>query len=203
MFGKPGRPPEDRLARQYETYQAVIPVLLTVGARKLAVRDAAHAACMSIGGLYHYFPTKRDLVLHGLDLAARSRICAENRALLADLRTWDVERYLDNYTAFTIRMLRFMHPAVLAALELSVEELQAQLDAGLTYNVTELAETLRALAPDLPDERLAAMGRAIRRIGLGALIDRHTDFEEVREQLYALLRGYLLAPARVPAAMSA
>src|SRR4051812_40205875 len=123
MFGKLGRPPEDRLGRQYEIYQAVTPLLLTVGARRLSMRDAAHAACMSIGGLYHYFPTKRDLVLHGLDLAARSRICAENRALLADLRAWDVERYLANYTDLTMTMLRFMRPAVLAALELGVEAL--------------------------------------------------------------------------------
>src|SRR5436305_196848 len=52
MFGKPGRPPEDRLGRQYEIYQAVTPLLLAVGARRLSMRDAADAACMSIGGLY-------------------------------------------------------------------------------------------------------------------------------------------------------
>lgn len=203
MFGKRGRPPEDRLGRQYEIYQAVTPLLLTVGARRLSMRDAAHAACMSIGGLYHYFPTKRELVLHGLNLEARSRICAENGKLLADLRAWDVERYLANYTDLTMTMLRFMRPAVLAALELGVDELQDQLDAGLTYNVTELVDTLRALDPGLPDERLAAMGRAIRRIGLGALIDRHTEFDEVREQLQALLRGYLLAPVQLTASLTA
>ena len=60
-FGKPGRPPEDRLARQREIYEAVIPLIYRDGARRLSMRDAASAACLSIGGLYHYFPNKREL----------------------------------------------------------------------------------------------------------------------------------------------
>lgn len=65
-FGKPGRPPEDRLARQTQIYQAVCPLLLQVGARRLRMQQAAKAACMSVGGVYHYFPSKQELVLHGL-----------------------------------------------------------------------------------------------------------------------------------------
>ncbi len=203
MFGKLGRPPEDRLARQREIYEAVSPLIVAMGARKLSMRDAAHVACLSIGGLYHYFPTKRDLVLHGLDLDARSRLCREYRAELATLRTWEMERYLTAYTDFTVGMFCFMRPAVLAALDLGVAELQAQLDAGLTYNVTELIETLYLLAPGVPMEQHAMLGRAIRRLGLGTLIDRHTDFAELRAQLRALLDAYLFSPARVPIAVSA
>lgn len=203
MFGKPGRPPADRLARQQEIYEAVTPLILTIGARQLTMRDAAHAACLSIGGLYHYFPTKRALVLHGLDFDARGRLCHEYRAQLADLTRWDMDRYVGAYVDFSTMIFRFMRPAVLAALDLGAEELQAQLDEGLVYNVTELTETLRQLAPDMPEERLAALGRAIRRIGLGALVDRHTNFDELREQLRALLDGYLFTHARIPVAASA
>ena len=34
-FGKPGRPPEDRLARQREIYEAVTPLIYRDGARRL------------------------------------------------------------------------------------------------------------------------------------------------------------------------
>jgi hypothetical protein len=33
-FGKPGRPPEDRLARQREIYEAVVPLICRDGARR-------------------------------------------------------------------------------------------------------------------------------------------------------------------------
>ena len=31
------------------------------------MRQAAQAACLSVGGLYHYFPTKRDVFLAAID----------------------------------------------------------------------------------------------------------------------------------------
>src|SRR5260370_10216675 len=43
-FGKPGRPPEDRMARQCEIFVAVSPLLLTIGAQQLSMRQAAQAA---------------------------------------------------------------------------------------------------------------------------------------------------------------
>ena len=79
-FGKLGRPPEDRLARQDEIYRAVSPLIVEVGARQLSMRQAARAASLSIGGLYYYFPTKRELLLHGLCPAALLRYCAEFHA---------------------------------------------------------------------------------------------------------------------------
>ena len=38
MFGKVGRPAEDRLLRQREIFEAVAPLLLEVGARELTMR---------------------------------------------------------------------------------------------------------------------------------------------------------------------
>src|SRR3712207_773491 len=152
-FGKPGRPPEDRLARQREIYEAVIPLIYRDGARRLSMRDAASAACLSIGGLYHYYPNKRDLVLHGLHDDARARICQEYRARMTNLAAWSVEAYIELYLDLCLEMFGFVRPAVQAALELGVEAFQAQLAAGLTTNVTELAETLHQLAPDIPDRK--------------------------------------------------
>lgn len=158
-FGKPGRPPEDRLARQAEIFLAVAPLILRDGARRLSMRAAADAACMSIGGLYHYFPTKRDLVLHGLDEAARARLCHENRAAIADVAAWGLSRWVESYLDLSQRMFGFLRPAVQAALELGAEEFQAQLDSGLTLHVAELLEALRVLAPAIPERDLAALAR--------------------------------------------
>jgi hypothetical protein len=51
---KPGRPPEDRLKRQYEIFLAVAPLIERYGAKRLTMRQAARAAHLSLGGLYHY-----------------------------------------------------------------------------------------------------------------------------------------------------
>src|SRR5690349_12680270 len=92
---KVGRPAEDQLARRREIYEAVAPLLMTFGARQLSMRQAARAACISVGGLYHYFPSKRDLVLHGLSWEARDRLCCEYRERIADLAGWSLGRYLE------------------------------------------------------------------------------------------------------------
>jgi AcrR family transcriptional regulator len=192
-FGKLGRPPEDRLARQQEIYEAVAPLIYREGARRLSMRGAACAAHMSVGGLYHYFPTKRELVLHGLRDDARDRICREYRDRIADLSGWSAVRYLEAYLDFAIGIFAFVRPAVQAALEIGVEEFQSQLDAGFTAHVEELAESLRQVAPGVPERDLEKLARAIRRIALGALVDRHTDLGETREQLCMVIEGYALS----------
>jgi hypothetical protein len=89
-------------------------------------------------------------------------------------------------------MFAFVRPAVQAALELGVEEFQSQLDAGLTAHVEELAQSLRRVAPDVPKRDLEKLARAIRRVALGALVDRRADLQETREQLRKLIEGYAL-----------
>jgi AcrR family transcriptional regulator len=191
-FGKPGRPPEDRLARQREIYEAVVPMIYREGARRLSMREAARAARMSVGGLYHYFPTKRDLMLHGLREDARARLCQEYRSELGDLSGWSAGRHVEAYLDLSIRMFSFAKPSVQAALELGAEELQAVLDSGLRTNVGELVETLRFVDTGVPEEGLEALARALRRVALGALVDRHADLGETREQMRLLIEGHAI-----------
>jgi AcrR family transcriptional regulator len=198
-FGKGGRPREDRLLRQREIYQAVAPLLVRVGPRRLTMRAAAAAACVGVGTLYHYFPTKRDLVLHGLATDARDRLCRELRARLDAAGGDTVERYLDTSAA----MFAFARPAALAALELGGDELRAALEEGLRDNVRELRQTLRRVAPELTAHELTRLGRAVRRVAFAFMIDRRADPADVRDQIGALVAGYRAQARAEHAAISA
>lgn len=156
------------------------------------MREAARAAHMSVGGLYHYFPTKRDLVLHGLREDARARLCQEYRSRLGDLSGWSAGRHVEAYLDLSICVFSFAKPSVQAALELGAEELQAVLDSGLRTNVGELVKTLRLIDAGLPEEGLEALARGLRRVVLGALVDRHADLGETREQMRMLIEGHAI-----------
>ncbi len=93
-FGKPGRPAEDRQLRQREIFLAVAPLLVERGVRGLTMRDAARAAHISVAGLYHYFPTKRDLVLHSLRPDAFKRMCGDFMKESGHLQTEAPGRFL-------------------------------------------------------------------------------------------------------------
>src|SRR3954466_12428039 len=96
-FGKVGRPPEDRFARKLEIFQAVSPLLLSVGAHRLSMQQAAKAACLSVGGLYHYFPTKRDLVLYTLQPDVLDRRCMDFHNQYRDVAQRHPHRYFELY----------------------------------------------------------------------------------------------------------
>ena len=135
-------------------------------------------------------------MLHGLLEVARARLCREYRSRLGDLSGWSAGRHVEAYLDLSARMFSFIKPSVQAALELGVEELQAVLDAGLRTNVGELAETLRFVGAGVPEEDLEALARALRRVVLGALVDRQADFGETREQMRALIEGYAIGRRR-------
>jgi AcrR family transcriptional regulator len=99
-FGKPGRPREDRLLRQREIFGAVAPLVLERGVRRVTMRDAARAAYLSVGALYHYFPTKRDLLLHALTQEALDRFCTDFLKDSFGLKSDDPRAFLDAYAEF-------------------------------------------------------------------------------------------------------
>lgn len=186
-FGKPGRPPEDRLLRQREIFEAVAPLILKYGARRFSMREAADAASMSVGGLYYYFLTKRDLVLHGLDLAARDRICADETARIIALSRQQPRSLLDGTVDALMRIFSFIRPSALAVLELGNEAIQGTFDGDWTGNLSTLVEGFRRLLPDATDEHLASLARSVRWIVRGAVIDRDIDPEQVRADLRQML----------------
>lgn len=191
MFGKRGRPPEDRLARQRQIYDMVSPLILQVGARRLSMRQAARAAYLSIGGLYHYFPTKRDLVLHGLCPQAIFKLCQDFHTQFGHLAHLDPPRYIDEGINVVVKQVGFCRPAIHAALELGIESFWEVIENLLTPTVLDFEVNLRRVAPEISEQELHQCGRAIRRSICAALLDKSTTPAEFRDELHMLLDGYL------------
>lgn len=187
MFGKRGRPPEDRLARQREIYEAIAPLILRDGARRLSMREAAAAACLSIGGLYHYFPTKRDLVLHGLCPAALRRACEDFHAQFGYLAQFDPKRYLDEGLESIVKNVGLCRPAVHAALELGSASFWEVIDTLLTDTALDVEVALRRAVPEVSDQEAQRCGRAIRRSVCAALLDKGISPDELRSELRILV----------------
>jgi len=190
MSGKPGRPPEDRLGRQQEIFLAVAPLIERHGAKRLTMRQAARAAHLSLGGLYHYFPTKRDLVLHALKPEAVARLCAEFHGRHADLERTDPRRYVQADVAYMARQCFFLRPAFHAALELDAEvawdHIQASIEGGLESCTRPLGYAL----PECTPEEIHRLGRSVRRTFFSALIDRTVTPDELRHELLSLIQGW-------------
>jgi AcrR family transcriptional regulator len=189
-FGKRGRPAEDRLLRQREIYNAVAPLILEVGARQLSMRRAADAACLSIGGLYHYFPTKHDLVLHGLCWEALYRHCEDFHARCGYLTHVDPLRYIDEGIAVVVEQVSFCRPAIHAALELGTDSFWEVIETLLTGTALDFEVHLRLVVPEVSDEELHRCGRALRRSICAALLDKSITPDELRDELHLLIEGY-------------
>lgn len=201
-FGKKGRPPEDRLARQREIYTAVAPLILETGARRLSMRQAARASSLSIGGLYHYFPTKRDLVLHGLCPEAILRYCEDFHAQCGPLAQTDPRQYIDAGIDVVVQQVAFCRPAIHAALEFGYTTFWDVIDTLLAGTLLEFEANLQRVVPEVSDEELQRWGRTIRRFICAALMDKDSESAELRDDLRNLVGGYL-APAARPQQRSA
>lgn len=188
-FGKPGRPAEDRQLRQREIFLAVAPLLVERGVRRLTMRDAARAAHLSVAGLYHYFPTKRELVLHSLRPDAFKRMCGDFMTESGHLQAEAPGRFLREFVEFSVREVSFVRPAIHAALEIGAQEFWAAQEAGIATALEIMVAALRGAYPTATDAELAHLARAIRRTLMAALLDRSVDAEELREQLRALMVG--------------
>lgn len=202
MFGKKGRPPEDRLARQREIYDAVAPLILRDGARQLSMHQAAHAACLSIGGLYHYFLTKRDLVLHGLCKEALLKQCRDFHAEFDHLMSLNPQRYIAEGINAAVREVMFCRPSIHAALELGVETFWEAIDMLLTSTSLEFEERLGQICPLVSEQELYQWGRAIRRSLCAALLDKSVTPNELRDELHILIGGYVERGRRTEQALA-
>jgi AcrR family transcriptional regulator len=190
MSGKRGRPPEDRLLRQREIFMAVAPMIESGSARSLTMRKAARAAHVSLGGIYHYFPTKRSLMLHSLSPGAFARLCADFHRQYGPLKDRDPGGFLEAYIDWQVQECAFVRPALWAAMELGVPIMRAAIANGIESGLRDFIEPLRAVAPELSDSDAESLGRSLRRLLFAALLDRNISSNQLRLELRALISGY-------------
>jgi AcrR family transcriptional regulator len=193
----------DRLERQHEIFMAVAPLILERGVRRLSMPEVAHAACLSIGGLYHYFPTKRALALHGLDADARERLCRVHRFDLERHTTSGLDQAVEAFLDYSALMLAFARPSVQAALELGIDDVQELIRPGWSHNVGDLMQTVATIVPGMSRTDRETRGLAYRAMGLGFLLDRQADPESWRELARLLIEGALARSSRADLPLSA
>lgn len=203
MFGKPGRPPEDRVQRRREIWAAVSPLIEKSGARNLTMREAAAASFLSLGGLYHYFPDKRSLVLYGLDQEAHERVCLEFKKQYGHLKDSDPKTAAEAFIHFFGGRVSFVRPAIRAALELGAEDFMSRLEANINLGLEGFAEVLRLALPDADERDLRAVGRSVRRVVLAGLMDRSVTQAEIEEELRAVVAGVPVGRRVAPLVASA
>lgn len=190
-FGKPGRPPEDRLARQRAIYEAVAPMILARGVSQISMRDAAHASCLSVGGLYHYFPTKRAMVLFPFQPDEIERGCQDFWARFGHLAEHDQERYVTSFLEYLEYLIfDYYRPALHAALELGSSVVWTVLDRTLTVALDQFAADLQHLEPGIPAASLNELARTLRREVFAAMFDTTMSPDELRKVVLALIAGY-------------
>jgi len=188
-FGKPGRPREDRVLRQREIYSMVAPLLLDRGVRRLTMRDAARAAYLSVGALYHYFPTKRDLVLHGLQQEPLGRFCHDYFAKYFGIRSQDPWGFFDGFVEFQAQACLFVRPSVQAAVELGSEAFWPTLDGVIELGLGKFADALRLAVPDASELDVTRLARSVRHVFIAGMFDRSMTADELRDEIRAVIEG--------------
>lgn len=186
MFGKVGRPPEDRFSRQCEIFKAVTPLILSVGARRLTMHQAARAACLSVGGLYHYFRTKRELVLFGLQPETLNQMCQDFHEEYGLLAARDPREYLEVYISFGVQQVGYARPAIHAAIELGMGTFWALLDSNLNTATAGFGNIVRMISPKISDESIGLLERSLKRTLLGTCLDRDGTAATLRHEIYAV-----------------
>jgi len=177
----------------------VAPIILAEGARAITMRRAAQAACMSVGGLYHYFPSRRALLLHGAQPQATIRLCSDffvgQPPYSQDHSSWAMAA---SFVEFQMEELRMVRPAVRAALELGVEEFDKIVAAGLHRGTQEFVDALRRVLPDAEQRDLEGLSRAVRRLQLASVLDPESTDDELRVALRGLLARSFRRPSGAP-----
>ena len=201
--GHRGRPREDQFARRLEIYRAAAPLVLQMGARRLTMRGLAKAAHMSVGAIYHYFPTKRELLLYPLQPAVCEQMLERFAAEHGHLREAAPQQYVEAFVEVLVDGVFDLRPAVQAAFELGADCTWSLLEEGISVEMRDLVEAI-VRSGGSPAHDPALLERAIRRMFLSCLLDRSVTASEVRSDLFALIRGRPLSEAiHVPVSATA
>lgn len=187
-FGKPGRPREDQEQRRCDIYRRVAPLILDRG-MQLTMREAAAASLLSVGGLYHYFPSKRELLLYGLNPQAQVTACRPFGRQNAGLRRASPQRYLDAFLDHQIEMALFVRPSVRVATDIGLPTLSAAIESTVNHAAAEFGALVAEFVPAAGGEELRSLARSLRRSVIAGLFDPSLTREELKATLRALIDG--------------
>jgi AcrR family transcriptional regulator len=158
-FEKLGRPAKDPAEERLRIYTAALPVIREKGARA-SMTALAEAAHMSVGGLYHYFNSKRSLLLHGINPEAISLACHTFHQAVAEAES--VDKVVSAYIDKTVLMFRLIQPSAMAAVEMGIDEIRGPLQACTRQDADGLIEALESVTDELTEESLVELATTIR-----------------------------------------
>jgi AcrR family transcriptional regulator len=183
-----GRPPEDRFARRSEIYDRIAPLVLERGAGALSMRELARAAHMSVGGLYHYFSAKRELLFFPLLPDTCQEQYDRFRGRYEHLRLEDPAGYLDEFLWEIASSALQIRPAVVAALEIGAGDLWQTMAQSMQLEMSDLLGVVGE-AHGIGPADLLPLARQIRRTVMGAMFDPDITAQDLLDQLDALITG--------------
>lgn len=189
-FEKPGRPRTDPAEERLRIYTAALPAIHKDGARA-RMDSLARLAHMSVGGVYHYFQTKRQLLLHGLSPEALGLACRTFHDAMLQAADDGPAEVTSAYVDKTIQMFRLIQPSATAALEMGIVEIRAQLASALRQDADGLIQVLAKVIPDLTEQSRVELATGIRRTLMALALDPQATEADVRRQLTAVLRGFV------------
>jgi AcrR family transcriptional regulator len=146
--------------------------------------------------MYHYFPSKRDLVLFVLSPDALQRLCQKPDQLLPPPQQAGSHAHLATFLEGLVRGVPLLRPAVLAAIELGAGPALDFAEATMTVSVPEFVRAVRAVRPDIGEAEAYTIDRAVRHTTLGAMLDRSVTPSELRNELYSIVEMRPLARPR-------
>jgi AcrR family transcriptional regulator len=159
------------------------------GRSDICLWQAARASHMSLGGLYHYFPTKRDLVFYGMDPDAMERSCHEFIARFGHLRESDPVAMIGAFIYFFAEEATFIRPAIKAALSLGADDLLPRFGDVIAIGMPGFTRTPSRALPNATEGELLSLASATRRLFFASLIDWTLTPEAFEEELRALVEG--------------
>ncbi len=148
---------------------------------------------MSIGALYHYFPTKRDLLLHPLTQEVLDRFCFDFLKGSFELKTTDPRQFRDVYADLCAQTCLFVRPAAQAALELGAETFWPVMDGMHAERARQLPRGA-ASGRAGPHGRAGRLARAFDSQSAPGRPDRSMTADEIRAEVRALVDSALARP---------
>jgi hypothetical protein len=97
-----------------------------------------------------------------------------------------------------VAMVSFARPALVASIELGAATALETVEAAMDVTLDDLVRVLRVVRADITDDELHVLQRAVRRVLLGAMLDRSASPAQIHDELRAIVVKSSSAGVREP-----